>query len=61
MNFQECTPVVNGASYSGSDGIASTILGVHYEHIGDTIAVHCTYYDDYGVQYLNNIKVKINE
>tara|TARA_R100001082_G_C4320022_1_gene140695 strand:- start:132 stop:599 length:468 start_codon:yes stop_codon:yes gene_type:complete len=61
MNFQECTPVVNGASYSGSDGIASTMIGVHDVHIGMTVTVYCGYYDDYGVQYLDSIKVVIDE
>ena len=53
--------MINGSSYSGDDGIASNILGVHQEHIGDTITVNCGYYDDYGVQYLNTIKVIIDE
>ena len=60
-NHTECNDVVNPASYSGSDGIANQMMGVHQEHIGDTIIVHCGYYDDYGVQYLNNIKVIIDE
>ena len=60
-NYMDCNDVVNPASYSGSDGIANQMMGVHQEHIGDTITVHCGYYDDYGVQYLNNIKVIIDE
>ena len=60
-NHTECNDVVNPASYSGSDGYAHQMMGVHQEHIGDTINVHCGYYDDYGVQYLNNIKVIVNE
>ena len=60
-NYTDCNDVVNPASYSGSDGIANQMMGVHQEHIGDTITVHCGYYDDYGVQYLNNIKVIIDE
>ena len=60
-NHTECNDVVNPASYSGSDGIANQMMGVHQEHIGDTITVHCGYYDDYGVQYLNTIKVIIDE
>ena len=58
---QQCNNVVNGSSYSGSDGIASTILGVHQEHIGDTIKVHCGYYDNYGTQWLDSIRIKIDE
>ena len=60
-NHIECNDVVNPASYSGSDGIANQMMGVHQEHIGDTITVHCGYYDDYGEQYLNKVKVIINE
>tara|TARA_Y100000996_G_scaffold388064_1_gene347348 strand:+ start:746 stop:1201 length:456 start_codon:yes stop_codon:yes gene_type:complete len=60
-NYIDCNDVVNPASYSGEDGYAHQMLGVHQEHIGDTINVHCGYYDDYGVQYLNNIRVIIDE
>ena len=60
-NHIECSDVVNPASYSGSDGVANQILGVYQEHIGDTITVNCGYYDDYGVQYLNNVKVIVDE
>ena len=38
-NHTECNDVVNPASYSGSDGIANQMMGVHQEHIGDTITV----------------------
>ena len=61
MGTQQCNNIVNGSSYSGEDGIASTIIGVHQEHIGDTITVHCGYYDNYGVQYLNTIRIIIYE
>jgi|TARA_R100000084_G_C4626723_1_gene136162 hypothetical protein len=57
----QCNSVVNGSSYSGSDGIASTMLGVHQEHIGDTIKVYCGYYDDYGKQWLDSLEVIVNE
>ena len=53
--------VVNPASYSGSDGYATQIMGVHQEHIGDTITVHCGYYDSYNEQYLNSIRIIIDE
>ena len=58
--FQQCNDVVNGASYSGSDGIASTILGVHDVHVGMTVTVYCGYYY-MGTQYLDSIKVVIDE
>ena len=58
---QQCNNVINGSSYSGSDGIASTILGVHEEHIGNIVTVYCGYYDNYGEQWLDSIKVVIDE
>ena len=60
-NHTECSDVVNPASYSGSDGYTNQMLGVHQEHVGDTITVHCGYYDDYGVQYLNTVRIIIDE
>ena len=60
-NYMDCNDVVNPASYSDSDGYAYQMMGVHQEHIGDTITVHCGYYDNYGEQYLNNIKVIVDE
>ena len=59
--FQQCNYVVNNASYSADDGVDSTILGVHDVHIGMTVTVYCGYYDDYGIQHLDSIKVVINE
>ena len=41
--------------------LRNQIMGVHQEHIGDTITVYCGYYDDYGKQYLNSIRVIIDE
>ena len=58
---QQCNNVINGSSYSGDDGIASNILGVHQEHIGDTIKVFCGYYDNYGKQWLDSLEVIVNE
>ena len=58
---QQCNNVINGSSYSGDDGIASNILGVHQEHIGDTIKVFCGYYDNYGNQWLDSLGVIVNE
>jgi hypothetical protein len=57
---EQCNNVVNGSSYSGMDGIASTILGVHDVHIGDTIKVYCGYYY-METQYLDSLEVIINE
>ena len=60
-NHTECNDVVNPVSYSDVDGYATQIMGVHQEHIGDTITVYCGYYDDYGKQYLNSIRIIIDE
>ena len=61
MGTEECNDVVNGSSYSGEDGIASTIMGIHEIHIGDTIKVYCGYTDNYDTQYLNSLEVIIDE
>ena len=59
--FQQCDDVVNNSSYSGSDGIASTVLGVLDIHTKDTIKVYCGFYDDYGIQHLDSLEVIIDE
>jgi hypothetical protein len=56
----QCDDVINGSSYSGDDGIAESVLGIHQEHIGDTITVYCGYYE-MGIQYLDSIGVIIDE
>jgi hypothetical protein len=60
-NHTSCHDVVNPASYSGSDGYAYQMVGVHQEHVGDTITVYCGYYDNYDVQHLNQLRIIINE
>ena len=60
-SIMSCSDVVNPASYSGGDGIANQMMGVYQEHIGDTITVHCGYYDNYNEQYLNSIRIIIDE
>ena len=60
-NYLDCNDVVNPASYSGDDGYAYQMMGVHQEHIGDTITVHCGYYDNYDEQHLNSIRIIIDE
>ena len=68
VSFEGCTwdycedvPIVNGASYSSEDGYAYTMLGVYEENIGDIATIWVGYYDSYGNQWLDSIKVKINE
>ena len=66
--FEGCTwdycediPIVNGSSYTLDDGYAYTMLGVYEENIGDVATIWVGYYDEYGNQWLDSIKVKINE
>ena len=56
----QCSNVVNGSSYTDIDGVATTILGVYQQHVGDTIKVYGGYYDWYGEQYLDSLEVIIN-
>ena len=60
-DYCEDVPIVNGSSYSGMDGVATTILGIHEQHIGDTIKVYCGYYWDYGSQYLDSLGIIVEE
>ncbi len=40
-------PIVNGASYSNSDGEVNTMLAPVQTMIGDTAAIHYSFYDDW--------------
>ena len=68
VSFEGCTwdycedvPVVNGSSYSSDDGYSYQMMGVMEENIGDIATIWVGYYDNYGTQWLDSIKVKINE
>ena len=61
MGTEECNDVVNGSSYSGSDFMATAVLGVTEQNIGDVVKIYCGYYDDWGVQYLDSLEVIIDE
>ena len=68
ISFEGCTwgycediPVVNGVSYSNEDGYAYQMMGVTEGNIGQTATIWVGYYDDYGKQWLDSIRVKINE
>ena len=68
VTFEGCTwdycediPIVNGASYSSEDGYSYQMMGVMEENIGDIATIWVGYYDSYGNQWLDSIKVKINE
>ena len=57
-----CEPVsiVNSSSYSGTDGLAYTMMGVYESNIGDTAVVYCGYYY-MEQQYLDSIRIVIDE
>ena len=50
---------MNPASYT-DNGVAHTVLAAWEEQIGDTLTVYAGYYDDCGIQYLDSIKVVID-
>ena len=60
-NYCENIPVVNGASYSSDDGYAYQMMGVYEGNIGQTATIWVGYYDNYGTQWLDSIRIKINE
>ena len=60
-NYCENIPVVNGASYSSDDGYAYQMMGVYEGNIGQIATIWVGYYDNYGTQWLDSIRVKINE
>ena len=66
--FEGCTwdyceniPIVNGSSYTLDDGYAYQMLVVYEENIGDIATIWVGYYDNYGNQWLDSIKVMIDE
>ena len=60
-NYCENIPVVNPASYSSDDGYAYQMMGVYSENIGQTATIWVGYYDEYDNQWLDSIKVMIDE
>ena len=50
---------VNPASYT-DNGVAHTVLSAWEEQIGDTLTVYAQYQDDCGVEYIDSIKVVID-
>ena len=68
VTFEGCTwdycedvPVVNGSSYSSDDGYAYQMMGVMEENIGQIATIWVVYYDEYDNQWLDNIRIQINE
>ena len=57
----EDIPVVNGNGYSLEDGYAYQMMGVMEENIGQIATIWVGYYDNYENQWLDSIRIKINE
>jgi len=51
---------VNPASYTSDDGIAHTVLSVWEVMITDTITVYAGYYDECDIEYMDSIKVVVD-
>ena len=60
-NYCENIPVVNPASYSNDDGYAYQMMGVYEGNVGQIATIWVGYYDNYGTQWLDSIRIKINE
>jgi hypothetical protein len=54
------TNLVNGSSYTDSDGKAYTVLGVWDNFIGDTIKVYSGYTDNCNILHVDSLEVVIN-
>jgi len=50
---------VNHASYT-DNGVAHTVLAAWEEQVGDTLTVYAQYQDECGVEYIDSIKVVID-
>ena len=68
VSFEGCTwdycedvPVVNGSGYSSDDGYSYQMMGVYPENIGQIATIWVVYYDEYDNQWLNNIRIMIDE
>jgi len=67
VTFDGCTwgecediPIVNGASYSNEDGYSYQMMGVYEGNIGQTATIWVGYYDNYGTQWLDSIRIMID-
>ena len=50
---------VNPASYT-NDGVAHTVLSAWEEQIGDTLTIYAGYMDECGIEYIDSIKVVVD-
>jgi hypothetical protein len=60
-DYCEDVPIVNGSSYSDINGFSNQLVGVYEGNIGDTAKVWAGYYDNYGNQWLDSIRIIIDE
>ena len=60
-DYCEDVPIVNGSSYTTEDGYAYQMLGVYEGNIGDIATIWVGYRDSYGNQWLDSIRIIINE
>jgi len=60
-NYCEDVPIVNQVSYSDDEGYAYQMVGVMEENIGQIATIWVGYYDYYGTQWLDSIRIQINE
>ena len=60
-DYCEDVPIVNGGGYSSEDGYAYQMLGVYEGNIGDVATIWVGYRDSYGNQWLDSIRIIINE
>ena len=58
LTYQD-TPMINGSTYSNEEGYDNTIMYTHEEHIGQVATIWAGYYDNYGNQWIDSIKVVI--
>ena len=54
------TYLVNTSSYTDDEGVAHTVLGVWEQFVGDTIKVYSGYINNCNIQYIDSIKVVVD-
>ena len=55
----EWTNIVNETSYSSEDGIATTIIGVFSNFIGEVVTVYCGFNDECDNHFSDSITIEI--
>ena len=68
VTFEGCTwdycediPIVNSSCYTDDDGYGYQMVGVMEENIGQIATIWVGYYDKYGNQWIDSIRIQINE